>query len=741
MTPQTENQHGLQIEAVARLLQSDGPFSKCLKGFEPRQQQIGLMTDILEAYQKRKIALMEAGTGTGKSLAYLIPAVLWALRYQEKSVISTNTINLQEQLLHKDIPLVLQALNAELKVVLVKGMNNYACLRKLSDARQDLFLMPPEEAQEFEKIEAWSQTTRDGSRSSLPIVPSHITWERVGAESDTCTKKDCPHFKECFFFKARRQMNDAQLLIVNHHLLCSDLSSREGEGMDEVSLLPPYSRVIIDEAHNLEDVATDFFAHRFGQLEMLRNLSRLYTERQNRPHGKLALLKRQLEDHCRKNRSPKVEALLLRLNTDLQSLRKDVWVQLAKTCESWIEFAQRLAQREEQAIEGIKLRLQALHQTHPYWTEEIVPQTQRLIAEVEKYVQTITALQGDILALKQENLNDTIKNMLVEIGAYGARLQESCQILRRFIEPQLPPDRVRWVEVQLSRGAPYLTLIDADLDISKEMVERLFGRLPTVVLCSATLTTNRQFDFVRKRLGLVPELLGERPVIQNLYESPFDYSQQALLAVPTDLPPPHHPQFTQAAVEAIWNSVQASRGNAFVLFTSYSMLKICYDLLSSRFQEQRYHPLKQGDMSRQALIEQFKTVDRSILFGTDSFWEGVDVVGEALRCVIIVKLPFRVPSEPIFQARSQAIEVRGGDPFMEYALPGAIVKFKQGFGRLIRNKRDRGCVVCLDNRLLTKGYGRLFLNSLPACQTIFAPGKEVSVQMVEFYRRTYHLTK
>lgn len=732
----------LQHDAVAALLRPDGPFSSCLKGFEPREQQLGLMADIVTAFNQRKIALMEAGTGTGKSLAYLIPAILWSLRFQEKCVVSTNTINLQEQLLHKDIPLILQALNLELKVVLVKGMNNYVCQRKLADAKQELLLIPLEEAKELEKIEAWSQATRDGSRSSLPIVPSHATWERVGAESDTCTKKDCPYFKECFFFKARRQMNDAQILIVNHHLLCSDLSSRTNDASGEAALLPAYSRVIVDEAHNLEDVATDFFAHRFSQLEMLRNLSRLFTEKQGRPAGKLALLKRMLEDHFRHHRNSKADGLLLRLNTDLQLLRRDVWVQLAKTCESWIDFAQKLqTQREEQAPGEIKLRLQALHQTHPLWESEIAVETQKLIVEVEKYVQTITAIQGDVLVLKNENLSETIKNILVEIGAYGSRLMEACQVLRRFIEPQVPPDRVRWIEVQMARGMPYLTLIDAELDISQQMVDRLFTPFSTVVLCSATMTTNKQFDFIRKRLGLVPELLGERPLIQQLYESPFNYNQQALLAVPTDLPAPHQPQFLQAAADSIWASVQASQGNAFVLFTSYGMLKSCYDLLALRLEKQGYHPMKQGDLSRQALIEQFKSLDRSILFGTDSFWEGVDVVGEALRCVIIVKLPFRVPSEPIFQARSQAIEAKGGDPFMEYALPGAVVKFKQGFGRLIRNKRDRGCVVCLDNRILTKGYGRLFLNSLPSCQTLFAPSQELHKEMADFYRRTYYLTK
>ncbi len=729
----------LSIASVAPLLEQDGPFSRCLKGFEAREAQVALMGDILSAYNGRKLALVEAGTGTGKSLAYLIPALLWALRFQEKSVISTNTINLQEQLLHKDIPLVLRALNAEAKVVLVKGMYNYVCLRKLADAKYETLFMTPEETQELEAIQAWSATSRDGTRSSLPIVPSHVVWEKVGAESDTCTKKECPHFKECFFFAARRQMAEAQILIVNHHLLCSDLASR---GVEDGGLLPNYTRVIIDEAHHLEDVATDFFAHQFNQLDMLRNLSKLYTEKHNRPHGKLALLKNLLEDYFRKKPTPKGEMVLLKLSSDLQQLRRDLWVQLAKTCENWVEFAQKLhaPTREEQAPGEIKMRLNPAHQTHPQWSEQIVPETKKLIAEVEKYVQTLTGLQGDLLALKSD-LTEPIKNILVEISAYGARLQESCQVLYRFLEPIIPPDRVRWVEVQLSRGAPYLTLIDAELDISKEMVDRLFGHMPTVVLCSATMTTNKQFDFISKRLGLVPELLGERSLLTNLYESPFDYRQQALLAVPTDLPPPNHPQFLQAAVEAIWQAIQASHGNAFVLFTSYTLLKACYEHLQKRLESHRFHPLKQGDRSRQALIEKFKATDRSILFGTDSFWEGVDVAGDALRCVIIVKLPFRVPSEPIFQARSQAIEAKGGDPFMEYALPGAIVKFKQGFGRLIRNKRDRGVVVCLDNRLITKGYGRLFLNSLPNCQTLFAPLDEVQKQMAEFYRKTYYLTR
>lgn len=726
----------LPLEQVLPLLSANGPLSRNLKGFEVREQQLSLLKDILTAYNKRQIALLEAGTGTGKSMAYLIPALLWALHFQEKTVLSTNTIHLQEQLLHKDIPLVLKALNADVKVVLVKGMYNYACLRKLADAQQERLFMPPEEAQELEKIEAWSQTCRassassDGSRASLPFMPTAAVWEHVGAESDNCTKKECPYYKDCFFFKARRQMNEAQLLIVNHHLLCSDLAARETK---ESSLLPDHSRMIIDEAHHLEDVATDFFANRFSQLEILRNLSRIYTERQGRAQGKLSMLKHYIEEHHRKAPTSKCEAVLLKMTQDLQAMRRDVWLQLAQTADRWIAFAQKMVQRDDQGSE-IKLRLLAEHQTDPFWIEELAPQSKKLIEEVNRYVQTMTGLQGDVQALKIES--DAIKNLLTELGSYGERLQTSCSTLQSFVEPSIPTGRVRWIEVQIFKGHPYLNLIDADLDVSKPMAERLFNRMKTTILCSATMTTHNQFDFVKRRLGILPELLGSQSVIQNLYASSFDYAQRALLVVPTDLPAPHHPQFVETATEAIWRAVQASRGNAFVLFTSYQMLKTCYDILADRLRQARYCPLKQGDLNRQTLIERFKTTDRSILFGTDSFWEGVDVVGEALRCVILVKLPFKVPSEPIFQARSQAIVAAGGDPFTEYALPGAIVKFKQGFGRLIRTRRDRGCVVCLDNRLAKKGYGRLFLNSLPNCQTLFASGEEVYKQMEAFYRRT-----
>jgi ATP-dependent DNA helicase DinG len=339
--------------------------------------------------------------------------------------------------------------------------------------------------------------------------------------------------------------------------------------------------------------------------------------------------------------------------------------------------------------------------------------------------------------LKNEKLSERTQHTLFDIQALGNRLSEGASILQSFIDSDIPSDKVLWLEFQANRSNT--SLFNADLDISHHLEKSLFDRVSTVVLVSATLTTNKSFDFMRQRLGL--NQMKNKVIKGFIYEAPFDYQKQALFAIPTDLPIPTHPDFTHAAVEAIWKIVQASRGNAFILFTSYSMLKTCYEKLQDRLRGQRFHPLKQGDTNRQALIAQFKNTDRSVLFGTDSFWEGVDVAGEALRCVVIVKLPFKVPTEPIIQARSEAILANHGDPFFDYSLPNAIVKFKQGFGRLIRHKKDRGCIVCLDQRVLTKGYGSQFLNSLPNCQQLFSPLDQVQKQMEEFYRKTYYLVK
>jgi ATP-dependent DNA helicase DinG len=739
----------LPLDAVLKLIQANGPLTLAFKGFEPRPQQQQMMANVVEAYNRSQIALIEAGTGTGKSLAYLIPALMWAAHHSERTVISTNTITLQEQLVQKDIPNLLKALNLNLKAVLVKGMNNYICLRKLEDAQSELKLFPSDDHEEIDKIDAWRHSCEEGSRAELPFVPTSTTWDRVGAESEACLHHECPHYQSCYFYKARRQAQDAQILVVNHHLLFSDLVKRaEHNNYSETSILPAYRRIILDEAHHIEDIATEYFATRLHRIELLRTLSRLSLDKHGPSQGKLSLLKDKLHLIYKKAPPRDVGQIIARLTIDLPAFKLQLIEQINHTFDSFAHFMDHIknpnghAAGEEAASPfEKKLRLLTEHQAHPRWKEEIIPQVVKLIDQLKQYRQTINSLEGDLKLVENERMHEQTKNLRLDIQALAFRLETAIMVLNHFLSQFQPATKVRWIEAHQLRTLMNVHLVDADLDISQSLVDYLFSKFPTIILCSATLTTNQQFTFIRQRLGLTPQLLNKRSITEHIYDSPFNYHKQALLVVPTDMPPPTHPDFNQTAFENVWQAIQASRGQAFVLFTSYSMLKNCYETLAKRLADHRYPVLKQGDDNRQALLNKFKTTERAVLFGTDSFWEGVDVVGDALRCVIIVKLPFKVPSEPIIQARTEAILEKGGNPFLEFTVPHAIVKFKQGFGRLIRNKWDRGCIVCLDTRLVTKGYGKLFLNSLPSCEKVFMNGSHLWKRMEEFYRQTYHLVK
>lgn len=748
MSQSVHQTQGLSAEKILTLIQPEGILSRNLKGFESRPQQQSMMTNIIDAYNQDSIALIEAGTGTGKSLAYLIPALIWAARFNERTVISTNTITLQEQLVNKDIPNLLNALNLNLKAVLIKGMNNYLCLRKLEDAQTEMRLFPSEESAEIDKIDEWRHQTTEGSRSSLAFVPSPATWDRVGAESEACSHHECPYYQQCFFFKARKQAQDAHILIVNHHLLFADLVRRaDTNNYSEASILPAYKRIILDEAHHIEDIATEYFAARLHRIELMRTLGRLASERHSQQPGKLPILKEKLQSLYHKAPPREMLQLINRLTIDLPALRHQLHEQINQTFDSFAHFIESIKHPanhllgEEVSITEQKLRILNEHMNHLKWKEEIHPHADRLITSLKQYRQSISALEADLKLIENDRLQEQTKGIRLDIQSLALRLDTSISLLNHFIAPPSSANKVRWIEAHKLKSLINVHLVDADLDISKSLVEFLFSKFPSIILCSATLTSNQQFRFIRQRLGLTEKLLPHRVIKEHIYDSPFNYNKQALLAVPIDMPPPSHPDFNSIAYENIWKAIQASHGQAFVLFTSYSMLQHCYEKLSKRLEEHRYPIFKQGDDNRQTLLNKFKTTDRAVLFGTDSFWEGVDVAGDALRCVIIVKLPFKVPSEPIIQARTEAIVERGGDPFFEYAVPHAIVKFKQGFGRLIRNQWDRGCIVCLDTRLVTKGYGKLFLNSLPACEKAFTNAEPLWAKMTDFYRKTYHFVK
>lgn len=732
----------LKPDVVLSLLKQGGPLSRSLKGFELRPQQTDMLLKVIEAYNKGAIALIEAGTGTGKSIAYLLPALFWILENGERSVISTHTIALQEQLLSKDLPQLLRALGVEVKVALVKGMGNYLCLRKLAENMEDLLLIAEERRQQFHQLDQWRHMAHDGSRSALPFYVDPGTWEQVAAESDNCTNQKCPFYSACPFFKARKYAADAQLLVTNHSLLFADLSMRldPAESSKSYSILPSYNRVIIDEAHHLEEVATKYLSAKTSSLELFKMLSRLGGEK----GGRLPALYNKIAEKKAAAEKNGPHPLYTHYNQSLVG----AWRQLAKEAQDVFDLLGGYAENHmavKTASSGAspesKVRLLPHHVTNALWKETIMPHAMAFCDNIARYAQSVESWVKEAVEFWPEESGDQIKGLCADVTALTARLRLAASTVSCFSSSEWHHNSVRWIEQKMVANSPTVTVVNAPLDLSKTVATVLFQRFSTIVLCSATLTANHQFSYMRRRLGMIPELLPDKLVTENIYSSPFDFEKQALILIPNDMPPPSHEDFLKEACAKIKAALFASRGNAFILFTSYAMLSECFEILSEELEKKGYRLLRQGTMQRSKLLQLFVSTDRSVLFGTDSFWEGVDVAGEALRCVIIVKLPFRVPTEPIVEARVEAIRKASGDPFNEYTLPSAIIKFIQGVGRLIRHRYDRGCIVCLDNRLINKGYGRQFLNSLQKHLLFVGDTAQMSQEMENFYRKTFYLAQ
>jgi ATP-dependent DNA helicase DinG len=710
-------------ELLSLIFSKDGLLSRSLKNFEERIGQKEMAQKILEAYEEDGIALIEAGTGTGKSLAYLVPAVYWALKHQEKTVITTNTIALQEQLIHKDIPFLLKTMDVELKACLVKGMGNYLCLRKLQELQDQPLLFSTEETKEVQAVEQWAAKTKEGSRSDIPFPVSPATWEKVAAEGESCNHVHCPHYKNCFFFKARDEAEDSQLLIVNHHLLLADIEKRRRNPTQE-SILPPYHRLVIDEAHNFEDIALESFAQKFDRIIFLRQLAKLHSD-SHPERSRLTLLRQQLSAL-----SVIPPPLLQKLEIDIPAQRRTCQADLEEAFAGLTHFFETvISDRPLSKERDSKKRITDAISGNPFWKETIVKSLLALSEEIQRLSQMLKGVLADLEDFKEAPFYEKLSFPLLEIQAIAQRLELSATFLEQFIQDEPVEKRVRWFE---SSGSN-VVLVDASLDISSFLNEHLFSQRRTSVLCSATIAAARSFSFMKKRLGLIQH---EAKLREEIFESPFNYQERTLFVVPTDLPVPSSPDFLAECIKAMAEAIEISRGSVFLLFTSYDMLQNCYRSLSNSALPQRYPFLKQGELPRHLLLEQFKKREGSVLFATDSFWEGVDVPGEALRCVVIAKLPFSVPSDPLYEAYAQSLEKEGLDPFSDYSVPQAVIKFKQGFGRLMRKNDDRGCVLCLDHRIVKKNYGKQFLQSLPPCKTCFAPKTEAFAQMRLLYETT-----
>ena len=621
-----------------------GLLSRTHPAYEFRRGQLQMAQAVEQAIAERRHLIVEAGTGTGKTLAYLMPAI----RSGKRVIISTGTKNLQEQLFHKDVPFLERALfpngDRKLSVCYMKGRNNYLCRKKLYDLTNRPVLSGLDEIEQYRAISAWEQTTQTGDRAELATLPeASALWHKLDARADTCLGQKCSSWDKCFITEMRRRAAESDIVIVNHHLFFADLGiKQQAEGAPDAGILPDAGIVIFDEAHELEDVAGSYFG--------------------------ISVSAARLEELCRD-----VEASLQRnrmytasLSGAIKALRERsaFFFSLLPEGEGRFAFENRREFLEENGDEFLALR-QALA---------------RLAAEIEG------------LPSKPE-----------EVFAFNRRAQE-LQVQLGFLLEHEDENTVFWIERRRGgRERSHVSLQATPIDVGPVLREALWSKLETSILTSATLAVGGGFDYVRGRLGM-------EHARDLVLPSHFDYQSQALLYVPPDLPDPRTPQFGAKAAERIRRLLEISRGRAFVLFTSYAQMRDIYQRLLG---EVEFPMLLQGDAPKNALLEEFRLTPNCVLFATSSFWQGVDVQGEQLSCVIIDRLPFAVPSDPVVAARVKAIDAGGGNAFFQYQVPAAVITLKQGFGRLIRSLHDRGLLVLLDNRILKKAYGRVFVESLP----------------------------
>jgi len=645
---------------IQQFLSPAGAVAKFFPSFEKRPQQLKMALAVQNALAKTQHLVVEAGTGVGKSFAYLVPAIDLIAQHCETVLISTFTITLQEQLINKDIPFLANCIPNSFTAVLAKGRANYLCKRRLKFALKRQNTLFSRFTPQLDAVKQWASHTNDGSLSDLPFIPNPKVWDAVKSEHGNCRWRKCPHFKDCFYHRARRQLDSADLVIANHSLLFSDLVLKQ----QNFSLLPDYKYIIIDEAHNIEHVAENHFGIDLSNRRVKFLFDDLYNPRTHK--GFLA--------HTNNEKT-----------IDLVTAAAKQSAAFFKQISAWFD--------------------QTKQKTNGRCPRNFVADT------ISHPIETLRSHLSK-MANNAEDIDEKF-----ELLRFTNRCAEITQDLQAFLNHK-KTDHVYWVEPTYSKRTA-LRLKSAPLNVAADVKKCLFEKYQSVVLTSATLSIDsdkdeKGFEFLTSRIGLEkfqPLKLG----------SPFDYSKQLTLYIESSLPNPNDKRFIDSAAQTLKKYLLKTNGRAFVLFTSYSMLRSIADLLENWLADNGFELLQHGaGIDRSILLKRFRQDNNSVLFGTDSFWQGVDVPGPALSNVIIVRLPFAVPEQPLLAGRIEQIKKQGKNPFYEYQLPSAIIKFKQGFGRLIRTKNDSGIVVVLDSRIIHKPYGQKFLNTIPKCNIYIA---------------------
>ncbi|MEE2828241.1 MAG: helicase C-terminal domain-containing protein [Myxococcota bacterium] len=695
-----------------------------LDGYEPRPGQVEMAQAVAGAQNEDRILVVEAGTGTGKSLAYLVPSALRALQNQERVAISTRTRHLQGQLLRHDVPL-LQKLRPDLEVAILKGRGNYLCRRKLGERMAELRrggIEDEDEVRFLHQTAAWVETTKAGERDDLPFVPDFRHWELVQSNTEHTRRARCPHFEECFYYNSRRQAAGAHLLLVNHNLLMADRALRD-QGAN--GLLPRYEHIVVDEAHHLEDVATEFAGRSVSSQGLLQQLGRLRPTR-GRKKGLAVRLRQRVEGH---GADEEALALLLALDhllEETERLRVTLKLHFEDVAEAILEA---LGPDGDRGRRTGTLRIEEdLEEAHPILLKLLSDR----LGDLARLLSSLARSIHDVLKRLEDMPPAFARSQLqvgLDMGTVRNRILDAAGTLGLLLEPD--PRVVRWIDVfrdQQDQPRPRFHL--RPIEVDQVIDATLMQGVRSVTLTSATLSVAGRFKHFEERTGLGKLPGSEGRMETRAIPSPFDYEHQVWLGIPDDLPDPGDPVYSQALASTVARAVEIVGGRSFVLFTSYRMLRRTAAEVG-RILGRNITILKQGDLPREQLLRLFRESQRTVLFGTDSFWEGVDVRGEALSCVVITRLPFRVPSEPIQQARAEQIEQRGGDPFRKMAIPQAVLRFRQGFGRLVRHKQDRGVVLVLDGRIVRRSYGKSFLRSLPAGVTPVTAATEVVLKGME----------